>query len=83
MAITPEPTGPPAGDNLYLNLAAAAELLGVTLTELRRRIRLAELESVKVGTQTLVRRASLDRYLAPIQLAGGRTFDRRRLRNDV
>lgn len=80
MAVTPEPTGPPAGDNLYLNLAAAADLLGVTLAELRRRIRQGELAAVNVGTQTLVRRAGLDRYLAPIQLAGGRTFDRRRLR---
>ena len=82
MAIIPEPAGPPAGDGVYQSLAAAADLLGVTLAELRQCIRLGKLETVRMGDQVLVRRASLDHYLAPIQLAGGRTFDRRRLRGN-
>ena len=69
----PEPAGPPAGDGVYLSLAAAADLLGVTLAELDECIRLGKLETVRMGDQVLVRRASLDHYLAPIQLAGGRT----------
>lgn len=81
--ITSEPIVPPADDSVYLSLAAAADLLGITLAELRRRIRLGELEAAQVGRQTLVRCASLDRCLTPIRLAGGRTFDRRRLRNGV
>ncbi len=80
MAITPESAGSSTGDNIYLGLLAAAELLGVTPAELRRRIRRGELASVDLAGQTLVRRLDLERYLAPIQLAGGRTFDRRRLR---
>ncbi len=75
MSPTPEPV------SAYLSLAAAAELVGVSRAELRRRIRRGELVSVDLAGQTLVRRLDLERYLAPIQLAGGRTFDRRRLRD--
>lgn len=56
MAVAPEPASPPADASLYLSLPAAADLPGVTL---------AELEIVRVGTQMLVRRASLGRCLAP------------------
>lgn len=56
LAIIPEPAGPPAGDGVYLSLAAAADLLGVTLAELRQCIRLGKLETVRMGDQVLVRR---------------------------
>jgi hypothetical protein len=50
---------------------------------LRRRIQLGELETTKMGNQTLVCRESLNRSLAPIQLDDGRTFNRRWLRDDA
>jgi hypothetical protein len=36
--ISPEPAGPPTGDNEYLGLAMAIDLVGLTLAELRRRV---------------------------------------------
>jgi excisionase family DNA binding protein len=68
--------GPNADTADYLTRQAAANLLGTTLSDLRQRIRLGEIATIKMGDVVLVKRASLERFLAPIQLAGERVFRR-------